>query len=339
MKTDNSSLALVTGASGLVGAELVHQLIRAGRRVRAIYHTHPISFSSPLAESVSCDLLDVVGVEEIMQGVSEVYHCAGLISYVPEQKQRLYQVNVEATANVVNACLDAGVKKMVHISSIAALGRMQDNTMLNEKSEWKDHADQSHYGHSKYMGESEVWRGIAEGLNAVIVNPSIILGPGDWNKGSTAIFRNVWNGFKWYSEGVNGFVDVRDVAMAMIKLMDAAISGERYILNAGNFSYKQVFDHIAEVFQKPKPHRKITPLLAELVWRLEKIKTLFSSNEPLVTCETARVALMQVAYANEKLLHALPDFHYHRLEETVSYTCQQLLQQYVNKSSVSFEKK
>ncbi len=330
--SNSTKTVLVTGASGLVGIELTHQLVHNGVHVKALYHTHSIETKHPLVEPICCDLLDVDALEEVMVGVEEVYHCAGLISYVPSQRDALYKVNAEATANVVNACLDAGVRKLVHISSIAALGRMENGVSQNEKTEWKDHKDQSNYGHSKFLGEAEVWRGVAEGLNAVIVNPSIILGPGDWYKGSTAIFRNVWNGFKWYTNGINGFVDVRDVAAAMRMLMDSDISAERFILNGGNYSYKEVFNTIADAFGKPRPNKKVTPFLAELVWRAEKIKSLFSNTEPLITKETARVAQMSVYYKNEKLLKLFPDFKYKSLENTVQFCCIRLLQHYVNKS-------
>ena len=330
--SESTNTVLVTGASGLLGTELTHQLIQDGIHVIGLYHQHPIELKHPLLRTVCCDLLDVVALEEVLEGVTEVYHCAGFISYVPNQRDALYKINAEATANLVNACLDAGVRKLVHVSSIAALGRMEEGAWQDETTEWIEHEDQSNYGHSKFLGEAEVWRGIAEGLNAVVVNPSIILGPGDWHKGSTAIFRNVWNGFKWYADGMNGFVDVRDVASAMRMLMHSDISAERFILNGGNYTYKEVFNTIADAFGKPRPYKKVTPFLAELVWRIEKIKSLFSDTEPLITKETARVAQMRVYYKNDKLLKLFPDFKYKSLEYTVQFCCIRLLQHYVNKT-------
>jgi len=170
----------------------------------------------------------------------------------------------------------------------------------------------------------EVWRGMAEGLNAVVVNPSVIIGPGDWNSSSTAIFKSVYNGFPWYSEGVNGFVDVRDVAKAMILLTEKDIFGERFILNGHHATYKSVFELMAKAFGKNPPHRKVTPFLAGLVWRWEKIKSKITGTKPLVTKETAETALATVEYRNDKLLKALPGFAYTGLEESIAFTCKEL---------------
>ena len=181
-------MILVTGGSGLLGKALLDMLISKGETVKAIYHTSPLSYpDSPRLIPVSCDILDVYALEDVMKDVTEVYHCAGVVSFSPRDEKKLYAVNVEGTANVVNACLIAGIQKLLHVSSVAALGRIRPGEMINEKMQWTPETSNSKYGHSKYMGEMEVWRGVAEGLNAVVVNPAIILGPGDWN----ALCRNL----------------------------------------------------------------------------------------------------------------------------------------------------
>ena len=321
---------LVTGASGLLGTELISILLKEGKKVKAVFNKTPLkTFEDVNLQVVQCDLLDVITLEEIMHDVEFVYHCAGLISYSSRNKSSLYKSNLDVTANVVNAALHAGVSKMVHVSSIAALGKFIEGKHIDETMEWTEDAKNSIYGHSKYLGELEVWRGIAEGLNAVIINPSIILGPGNWNDGSTAIFKNVYNGFKWYTEGVNGFVDVRDVADSMVMLMESEISAERFIISAENKIYKDVFCGIADAFNKERPSRKITRSMVEIVWRLEKLKSIFTKTEPLVTRETANTALASVHFDNSKLIKFLPNFKYRLMTDTISHTCM-ILQQKVN---------
>ena len=196
---------------------------------------------------------------------------------------------------------------------------------------WNEETSNSNYAQSKYLGELEVWRGIGEGLDAVMVNPVIILGRGDWNAGSSQIFKSVYEEFPWYTEGVNGFVDARDVAKAMIDLMDSDISGERFIVSAGNKTYRQVFNLIANAFGKKQPYKKVTPFIAALVWRLEAIKNLLTGKKPLVTKETAQSALSNACYDNSKLLRFLPAFNYRTIEETISETCA-AMQQQLNKA-------
>jgi nucleoside-diphosphate-sugar epimerase len=191
---------------------------------------------------------------------------------------------------------------------------------------WTEETSNSVYGQSKYLGELEVWRGIGEGLNAVIVNPVIILGCADWKSGSAQIFKSVYDEFPWYTEGVSGFVDTGDVAKAMIALMQSDISNERFIISAENRTYRQVFNWIADGFGKKRPHKKVTPLIAKIVWRLEAIKSRFSGKNPLVTKETATTALAEVTYNNEKLLKFLPDFKYTNIESAIQITCKQMLQ-------------
>jgi nucleoside-diphosphate-sugar epimerase len=321
---------LVTGASGLLGAELVNQLLKEGKKVKAVYYQHPISkVDNENLHIIKCDLLDVFELEEIMEDVDFVYHCAGFISYSPSNRAELYNINYEATANVVNACLSANIKKLVHVSSVAALGKNIKNKLVDETLQWTNEANGSTYGHSKYLGELEVWRGIAEGLNGVIVSPSIILGPGNWNQGSTTIFKNVYHEFKWYTTGINGFVDVRDVANSMVLLMQSDISNEKFIISAENRTYQDVFNCIAESFKKNKPSKLVTPFIASMVWKIEKIKCFFTKKEPLITKETAKAALDHVQYDNSKLLKFLPEFKYHSIEDTISYCCE-ILQQKVN---------
>lgn len=324
-------MVLVTGGAGLLGKELIRQLLLQGKKVRAIYNKTPLpDFHSPDLELLQCNVLDVVGLEEAMQGIEQVYHCAAIVSFNPREKRRMFRVNIEGTANVVNAALDAGVKKMLQVSSVAALGRIRENEPVNETMNWTEETSNSNYGQSKYLSEMEVWRGIGEGLNAVIVNPVIILGAGDWNSGSSKIFQSVYNEFPWYTEGVTGYVDVRDLANAMIQLMDSDISAERFIISAGNRTYRDVFNLIAKAFGKRQPYKQVTPLMARIVWRIEKIKSRFTGKEPLVTKETAATALAKVNFDNSKLKKFLPGFSYRSIEETITDTCARFQQKLNN---------
>jgi nucleoside-diphosphate-sugar epimerase len=313
---------LVTGASGLLGRELVEQLLTAGEKVKAVYNKTPITdLQHQNLELVHCDLLDVIALESVIRDVSHVYHCAGLVNFSEKRRNELSQINVEATTNLVNACIDADVIKLVHTSSVAALGRIGEQKTVNEQTWWNTDTQSSVYGLSKHLGEMEVWRGIGEGLNAVIVNPSIILGAGDWSKGSTAIFKKIHDGFSWHSTGINGFVDVKDVASSMILLMNSEIHSERFIISAGNFSYQDVFYKIADAFGKPRPSKRVTPLLAAIVWRLEALAAWLNRKDPLVTKETMQTALSAYEYDSSKLIQYFPDFKYRDISETISEIC------------------
>ncbi len=324
-------MILVTGGAGLVGNTLIEQLLAQGKTVKAIYNKSPLKFAnSSTFISVPCDILDVYALEDAMQDVTEVYHCAAIVSFAPKDEKKLYKINVEGTANVVNACLFAKIRKLVYVSSVAALGRIRAGEMINETMQWTPETSNSKYGHSKYLAEMEVWRGVAEGLNAVVVNPVIILGAGNWTEGSSKLFKSVHDGFPYYSLGSSGFVDVKDVALAMIQLMKSNITAERFILSAENATYQSVFNMMANAFGKKMPAKKITPFLAAIAWRIEAIKSKFTGSSPLVTKETAATSLAEVTFDNSKLLKFLPDFAYRNLEKTISETCK-ILQQNINK--------
>lgn len=321
---------LVTGGAGLLGNELIHQLLQQGHSIRATFNKTPILIQHPQLEIIQCDLLDVIDVDDALKEVTQVYHCAGFVNFSKKNKHLLYKINTEATANLINASLEKKVSKFVYVSSIAAIGRNDTDELITEQRKWTSHKSNSVYAQTKHLAEMEVWRGIAEGLNAVIVNPSIILGPGNWNEGSTAIFKKVYEGLKWYSEGINGFVDVRDVANAMIQLMQSDITAERFIVSGSNQYYKDVVFKIADAFKIKRPSQKINSFLAEIVWRLEAARTFFTQQEPLITKETVHTAQSVSKYDNTKLKNALTGFEYHSFEETIKYTCG-VLQQNLNK--------
>lgn len=324
-------MILVTGGAGLLGHFLIEQLLEQGYRVKAIYNNTALAdFKNPNLVAVQANILDVIALEEAMEDVTEIYHCAGLVSFAPKDKARLYKVNVEGTANIVNAALHAGVKKIVHVSSVAALGRIREGEIITEKMNWSPATSNSKYGQSKYLGEMEIWRGVAEGLQAVVVNPVIILGPANWNDSSTKIFKSAYEEFAWFTNGTTGFVDVRDVASAMITLMQSNISNERFIVSAENVTYREVLNKIAKAFDKKPPYKKVTPLLAKMVWRWEALKSYFTGKAPLVTKETTKTAMAKVQFDNSKFLQFLPGFSYHSLDDTINYTCK-ILQQKVNK--------
>jgi nucleoside-diphosphate-sugar epimerase len=323
-------MILVTGGAGLLGKELITQLLLAGKQVRAIYNKTMLEdFHAGNLQQLQCNILDVIGLEEAMQDVEQVYHCAAMVSFNPKQKQEMFKVNIEGTANVVNAALDAGVKKMVYVSSVATLGRIRENEIINETMNWTEETSNSAYGQSKYLAEMQVWRGIGEGLNAVMVNPVIILGAGDWNNGSSQIFKTAYDEFPWYTNGSTGFVDVHDVAKAMVALMNSDIVAERFIISAENRTYADVFNLIAKAFGKKPPYKKVTRTLAKIVWRLEAIKSLFTGKAPLLTKETAATAMAKVSFDNSKLKNFLPGFTYRKIEDSIADTCA-ALQQNIN---------
>jgi len=227
---------------------------------------------------------------------------------------------------VVNIALDAGVKKLVHVSSVAAMGRLREDKPIDETMNWTEETSNSKYGQSKYLAEMQVWRGISEGLDAVIVNPVIILGAGNWDGGSTQLFKSVYDEFPWYATGTSGFVDVRDVAIIMQQLMKSNITAQRFIISAQNKSYAEVFTLIAKAFGKRPPYKKVTPLIAAIVWRLEAIKSFFTGKLPLVTKETSKTALTNANFDNSKLLRYLPGFTYRSIETCIKDTCFSLQQ-------------
>lgn len=322
-----STKILITGGTGFLGAYIIRHLIEKGYAVRAIRRSSQLPAYIPKeifdkVEWVEGDVLDIVSLEDAMEGVDTVIHAAAIVSFARREQKQMYKVNVDGTANVVNMALEKNIQRFIHISSIAALGRKADGGNVDEEKKWEESKVNTHYAKSKYKAELEAWRGIGEGLNGAILNPSTILGHGDWNKGSSAIFKNVYNEFKWYTSGINGFVDVNDVAAATILLMESGITEERFIINGDNWPFRKLMNTIADSFGKKKPARHATPFLLSIAWRVEKLKSFFTGKKPLLTKESAKVAHSKTFFDNKKFLKTFPQFSFTQLEKTIQKACE-----------------
>lgn len=318
---------LVTGGTGFLGAYILKNLIEKGFTVRATRRSAALPFFIPSGilekvEWVDADVLDVVSLEDALEGVWAVIHAAAIVSFDRKDRDKMYQVNVEGTANVVNCAVESGVKRLIHVSSVAALGRTSRKEMVTEEKKWEDNSSNTHYAISKHHAEMHVYRGFAEGLEGVVINPSTILGYGNWHQSSCAIFKNAYKGFNWYTKGINGFVGVEDVAEATVQLLESDISQERYILNAENWPFQKLFNTIADNFGKPRPAREATKAMGELAWRMESMKAMLTGSKPLLTRETAKVAQSQTSFDNSALCAALPGFSFTPLETVIANSCE-----------------
>jgi len=314
-------MIFVTGGTGLVGSHLLVELALKGQRVRAIMrdknrlemvkklfiYYHPANGHElfKTIEWVEGDINDIFSLKEALKGIKTVYHCAAMVSFLPADRQQMVKVNVNGTANLVNVSLVQGVEKFCHCSSVAAIGQPEEGKPTVESLVWKTSSKNSWYSISKYGAEREVWRGSEEGLPVVIVNPSIIIGPGDTSRSSAQLYQSVKSGLKFYTKGVTGFVDARDVASAMVQLTHSDKINERYILSGENLQYKQVFEYFAESAGVKPPKYYAGPILSELAWRLEKLRSLLTGKKPLITRETARNANSVRLFSNDKIRKAI----------------------------------
>lgn len=309
-------MVLVVGGSGLVGSHLLYELLKEHSKVRVLYRSEEnkqeikrvFSFYSQYPEDlfskmefVSGDILDYLSLFDALIGVTMVYHCAGLVSFAPQDAEKLKRVNIVGTANVVNACLENKVRKLCYVSSVAAIGKNKEKQFVDEETVWKASPENTVYSVTKNTAEREVWRGIQEGLSAVMVNPTIILGPGNWEKGSSALFRSARKGMKFYTPGITGFVDVRDLVKCMVKLMDSHITNERFIVNGENKQFRDFFTFANREFGNDAPFIAAPIWLSNWVWRLEKIRSFLTGSNPLITKETAISAHQKSYYSREKL--------------------------------------
>lgn len=272
-------------------------------------------------EWVESDILDVVALDDAMKGADAVIHSAAVVSFIKSERKKMYSVNVEGTANVINLALENNIHRLVHISSISALGRTASGDHINEEKKWMESKLNTHYAISKHKAEMEVWRGAAEGLKPVIVNPSTIIGYGDWHTGSCAIFKKIYQQFPWYTTGINGFVDVEDVAKSTVLLMESNISEERFIINGENWEFRKLFKTIADNFGKKAPSKEAGPFLSGVAGQLEKIKSWMTGRNPLLTKESIKIALSKSYWENDKIRKALPDFSFTPLEESIEKAC------------------
>ncbi|MBO5809786.1 MAG: NAD-dependent epimerase/dehydratase family protein [Bacteroidales bacterium] len=336
-------MIFITGCTGLVGSHLVAELIKRQKakderqkalstikllcrknsdlsllnRVLKRYGFNEIPDN---IEFVYGDVTDYDILEDAMKDVDEVYHCAAVVSFNPNDKKSLMTVNVGGTTNMVNAALHCGVKKFCHVSSIAALGRSLEGEPIDENSPWSQSKNNSIYAISKHEAEMEVWRGIAEGLNATIVNPSLILGAGRWDSSSCELFTTIAKGFPFYTTGINGFVDVKDVARAMIALMENEKFGQRYCLNGALISYERLFNLMAENFNVKAPYIKVGKSLSEIAWRIFWLIGKLQGKKPLITKETARTATRKYSYSSKKIIEEL-DFKFTPIQDSIKEIC------------------
>lgn len=307
-------MILITGASGFLGRHLARYLSARGVHVRALYHTHPPTpelNALPGITWMQCDLLDVYAVEEAMAGVTDIYHCAAIVTFDRDKKDAMLHFNPESTANIVNQALLQDVRKMVYVSSVAALGRTgEENKHITEEEEWGESRYNSAYGVSKYLAENEVWRGIGEGLDAVIVNPGIIIGPGYGHDLAFRMMRLAQKEFPFYSNGVASFVGVDDVVKIMTSLMSSDQQAARFIVSTGNYSFREVFTMMAGALGKKPPRFYANSLMTGLAWRLSALRAWLIGKNSIVTRETVNNARSVCLYDNSKLLKAMPGFAY-----------------------------
>lgn len=328
-------MILVTGGTGLVGAHLLYKLISDKKNVRAIfrneekfknvkrifsYYTENVEDHFNKIEWVKADLNDIPLLTEAFKGVTHVYHCAALVSFEPDKFKLLKQTNIEGTANIVNFCIANDIEKLCYVSSIATLGDPKNGELSTEKTEWSPEIDNSVYAITKYGAELEVWRGTQEGLDAVIVNPGVIIGPGIWRYGSGSIIKTIHKGLSYFTSGSVGYVGVRDVVKSMMQLMESDIKNERFIIVSENWSYKGFLLTCADVLNVKPPHKEAKKWLLEIGWRLDWLSHKLTGKRRKLTKQLAQSLVTNSNYDNSKLKLQL-DFEFEPISNSIEKTC------------------
>lgn len=332
-------MILVTGGTGLVGSHLLFVLAKQKEKIIAIHRKKSnlntvkkvFSYYSTDFEElfntitwIEADINNITALSTAFKGVRKVYHSAAMISFCSKEYRQMRKINIEGTSNIVNLCISNQVKKLCYVSSVAAVGNPIAGQDINEENEWNITDNNHGYSITKHGAELEVWRASQEGVNVVIVNPGVILGSGYWKSGSGKLFDKSYNGFPFYTEGITGFVDVRDVATVMIQLMDSSIKNERYILVSENKSFKSIFYTIADAFNKKRPSIKVTKLISGIGWRVNWLISKFSGKTPMITKQSANSSHNSHHYSNKKIKETLK-YDFIPLEETVKTVCNNYL--------------
>ncbi len=313
-----NSRILVTGGTGLLGAYLLRWLRHQGYAHLTATHQHPTTpVPEDLREGViwrTLILPDAQAAYDVVREHDWVIHAAGLISYDPGDKHRLLDINRQGTAHIVNACMEHGVKHLVYVGSIGALGREKNHMTLDESTPWVDSLYSNAYGLSKYLGELEVWRAAGEGLNVSVILPSVILGTGDWHRSSLQIFDRVAHKAGWFPAGQTGFVDVRDVARFIALLLEQERSGERWLLSGVDLPYENLYRMILEHLQLKKTIRPAPKWLAYALLRMQSLLTGHSMMDVLNNTYGT------FSYDTRKS-RSLEGFHYTPIETTLRQIC------------------
>jgi nucleoside-diphosphate-sugar epimerase len=328
-------MIFVTGGTGMLGSRLLLDLTSRGEKVRALkrassdiafvkkffswYTTDYESLFNNI-EWYEGDIFDRESLRPALKDVNKIFHLAATISFDPHDREKMIFNNVEGTISLVELALEEKIERFCHVSSIAALGSSASSMPVNEDHTWKNDRNRSAYSESKFQSEMEVWRSIYEGLDAVIVNPSVILGPGKWETGSAKLFQTVYNGMKYYTRGGTGFIDVADVSKAMTELMFHPnwenIKNTRYVLNAENLSFRELFNEIAETLGKTKPSIFAGSFLVGVAWRLSALTSFFTGKPAAFSKETARNANKTTQYDGSKILKAI-GYEYTPIKNTI----------------------
>lgn len=330
-------MILVTGSTGFLGSHLLLELtsynsdckifacyrdysrIKLVERVFKNHHKENFTKYYSKINWIECDLFEVEGLNKIVQKATQVYHCAGFVSFDNAKFESLLKINREATENVVNACLSNPGVKLCHVSSVATIGKKGVNgaNLVVESNKW-DNADRhSVYAISKNLGEREVWRGVEEGLNAVIINPSVIIGDWDWNESSMKIFKTIDSGLKFFPSGSTGFVDVRDVTKSMVLLMNSTIQSERFICNGENVSFRDFFLLISKEMNTKAPSIKAPDWLINVAYKIVSLTKIFGLKSDF-TEEAARSSIQKTIYDNSKIKKAV-GLNFTPLKDTIEY--------------------
>jgi nucleoside-diphosphate-sugar epimerase len=323
-------MILLTGGTGFLGQYILRDLLHKGERVKMLVRDPSKVQPQEGLEVVEGDVLDHSSLETAFEGVDRVIHAAAVVSFWPRRKAEMMEINVQGTANLVDFALDANVDKFIHVSSIAALGRVAGANQLDEQSKWVNSKLNSNYAISKYRAELEVHRGVQEGLPAAIVNPGVILGAGNWNTGSPKLFKTVFDGLKFYNAGANGFVCVEDVSRATIALLESDIKlGERFILVSDNLTWKEALTLIAESMGVKAPSMLPPGFLVRFVGAMSERLGNLRNKEPLITKETARSSKESFSYDGSKITKAV-DFQYGSIRDCIKETGKQFLAEHGN---------
>lgn len=326
-------MVLVTGANGLLGSYVCRTLLQSNQPfIGLVRENSDLRLLKDIKDQIDLrygDIRYIEDIESIITACNVIIHCAATVSYDPSQKEKLFDVNVGGTANLVNLAITHQIDYFIHISSVAAIGRNKEEGTINETEKWQNEIKTTAYAESKHLSELEVWRGMAEGLNAVVLNPSLIIGPGDWEKSSSKLIKYVWDEKPFYTKGLLNYVDLRDVVKVIILMLDKRLSDSRFILNGGILSYKEFFEQVATKLNKKAPHIEAGKWLTRFALASQKIKSLFTDKEPIITKETARVSKNKIYFDNAKVKNEL-GYTFTPIEDTIDWTCKYYLEQETN---------